>query len=256
MLFLDKTIPLEGLDLDIYKYICAHLEQIPTMKIRDLANETHVSTTSIIRFTHKFECTGYAEFKYRIRSYLEKTNPISSLDTNIDQLQMFFSNFKKADYLDQIDQAIEYILSSHFILFAGTGSSGITAKYAANIFSTLVCFSLYIDDPANTALTQFHEGFEDNVCIIIFSVSGEQESLVNMVNNKNVRSSHIISITSQPFSSLAKLSDITINYYFPSEFYGDNNITSQIPAIAIVEYLAKKTHLQKEKMKLDEAPAI
>lgn len=245
MLFLDKNIDLDGVNLDIYKYICAHLDQVPTMKIRDLANEIHVSTASIIRFTHTFECDGYAAFKFRLQDYLTKSHPLSSLDVSIGQLQNFFSNFKRSDYQEQIDQAISYILSAKFLLFAGTGSSGISAKYAANIFSTLVCFSIYIDDPANTALTQFQQGFEDNVCIIILSVSGEQESLVEMINNKNIRSSHIISITSQPESPIAKLSNVSINYFFTPEIYDQNNITSQIPAIAIVEYMAKKAHLRK-----------
>lgn len=54
MLFLDKTPDLTSLDLTLYKYISEHSEAVTKMKIRELAEATHTSTTSILRFCKQF----------------------------------------------------------------------------------------------------------------------------------------------------------------------------------------------------------
>ncbi|MIV05195.1 MurR/RpiR family transcriptional regulator, partial [Salmonella enterica] len=50
MLFLDKNLELNDTELDIYNYIVANLDKVVYMRIRDLATEAHVSTTTILRF--------------------------------------------------------------------------------------------------------------------------------------------------------------------------------------------------------------
>ncbi|WP_441299921.1 MurR/RpiR family transcriptional regulator [Breznakia sp. PFB1-11] len=42
------------------------------MKIRDVAEAAHVSTTTVLRFCKKVGCDGYAEFKIKYRMELEK----------------------------------------------------------------------------------------------------------------------------------------------------------------------------------------
>lgn len=69
MLFLPYNISLKNTEIDIYNYIINNLNQVGLMRIRELADATHVSSSTILRFCRKFECTGYAEFRLRLQAY-------------------------------------------------------------------------------------------------------------------------------------------------------------------------------------------
>lgn len=64
MLFLPYKIELEDLDLHIYKYISANYDKVIYMRIRDLATATHVSTSTILRFCHKFVYAYSSNFSW------------------------------------------------------------------------------------------------------------------------------------------------------------------------------------------------
>ena len=46
------------LEFGVYQYIIQHQAAVPYMRIRELAAETHVSTTTILRFCKKVDCDG------------------------------------------------------------------------------------------------------------------------------------------------------------------------------------------------------
>lgn len=77
MLFLEQNIELNDTELEIYNYITANLNQVVYMRIRDLADETHVSTTTILRFCRKFKCNGFSEFRVKLKLYAEKQRRIA-----------------------------------------------------------------------------------------------------------------------------------------------------------------------------------
>ncbi|MDN8817602.1 RpiR family transcriptional regulator, partial [Staphylococcus aureus] len=60
------------LETSLYNYICQNGEKVVYMRIRELADETHVSTASILRFCKKLNCEGFSEFKVKLKMQLEK----------------------------------------------------------------------------------------------------------------------------------------------------------------------------------------
>ncbi|PAK36745.1 hypothetical protein CHI08_23715 [Peribacillus simplex] len=53
------------LECSLYGYISKNTKKVAYMRIRELADETHVSTSTILRFCRKVDCAGYSEFKVR-----------------------------------------------------------------------------------------------------------------------------------------------------------------------------------------------
>ena len=58
---------LNDLELMLYRYIMKNIEKVVYMRIRELADEAHVSTTTILRFCKKLNCNGYSEFKVKLK---------------------------------------------------------------------------------------------------------------------------------------------------------------------------------------------
>jgi DNA-binding MurR/RpiR family transcriptional regulator len=64
------------LEMLLYNYITQNKEKVVYMRIRDLADETHVSTSTIMRFCRKLHCEGFSEFKVRLKLLIdEKKEP-------------------------------------------------------------------------------------------------------------------------------------------------------------------------------------
>ena len=54
---------LNSLELSLYEYIMTNSKKVIYMRIRELADEAHVSTTTILRFCKNLNCEGFSEFK-------------------------------------------------------------------------------------------------------------------------------------------------------------------------------------------------
>ena len=71
---------LNNLELSLYEYIMKNNKKVIYMRIRELADEAHVSTTTILRFCKKLNCEGFSEFKVKFKMYIEENmKPIKIL---------------------------------------------------------------------------------------------------------------------------------------------------------------------------------
>ena len=195
---------LNDLELEVYKYVVRNADKVCYMRIREFADAAHVSTSTILRFCKKAGCDGYAEFKIRLRQHLEqaKQPPVKH------------------------------------IFFVGSGMSGIVAKYGARYFSSMGKFCLYIDEPHYPTESRFVE----NSLVIVFSVSGESRDTIGHVMRFKEQNCQILSVTNTENCTIAKLSDYNLAYYVTYERLGVYDVTTQLPAMSIVERLGKKLY--------------
>ena len=63
---------LNGLELMVYNYVIKNKDKVMYMTIRELADAADVSTTTILRFCKKMNCSGYSEFRIRFKLYIEQ----------------------------------------------------------------------------------------------------------------------------------------------------------------------------------------
>ncbi|PXW87330.1 RpiR family transcriptional regulator [Streptohalobacillus salinus] len=224
---------LNDLETDIYNYIVTHEKEVTYMRIRELADETHVSTATILRFCKKVGCEGFSEFKTTLKIDLAGRNQtVKSGDHAVFE---FFERTLSSDQQALIDSAIHLLTAADSVLFLGIGSSGILAEYGARYFSSLGKFSMYIKDFSYP----IHNRLQKNSVSIVLSVSGENSFSIKHINKLKREGSKIISITNHKHSTIAKMSDVNIAYYMTEEYYEDTNITTQVPVIYILETLAR-----------------
>lgn len=82
---------LTEVDMAIYRYIVDHDEQVPYMRVRDLAEGAHVSNSSIMRFIHKIGYISFPEFKVSFKS--EKQDLMNTAEDNANFVTL--DNFPK-----------------------------------------------------------------------------------------------------------------------------------------------------------------
>ena len=222
------------LELSIYNCIIKNKTRISHMKIKDLADEAHVSTATILRFCKKLGCEGYSEFKLRYKEYLQQAELLMT-DSEETTVKGFLTRIDSREFQESIEEAFSILKDSQRIILIGIGTSGILAQYGARFFSNVGRFSLYVDDPYLPILQDLSE---DTVTIAL-SESGNTQQTVNLAMQLKERVSLLIAITNHPGSTLAKISDYSLTYHVPEILVNQTNITTQVPVVYILETLAR-----------------
>ena len=233
----DKIQSLNELELSLYSYIIKNSEKVIYMRIRELANEAHVSTTTILRFCKKLNCDGFSEFKVKLKLYIENGKS-NQLTDNTAMLIDFLKKTETEDFKNKIKQICEIVSGAESVVFVGIGGSGILAKYSARYLSSVGKFAIYLDDPFYPTKCKHYE----NSVAIVFSVSGETPTVIDHVNKFKKEKSSIVSITNNENCTLAKMSDINLSYYIQRAKVEDYDISTQVPVLYIIELIGKRLY--------------
>lgn len=227
---------LNGLELMVYNYVIKNKDKVMYMTIRELADEADVSTTTILRFCKKMNCSGYSEFRIRFKLYLEQEEKLL-LTSGASEIMSFFKSIHNDEFEALITRTAEKIAEAERIIFVGAGTSGTLGKYGARFFSNVGKFSNYIDDPYYPISTDMYK----NAIAIILSVSGETPEILKLASQFSLHHCKIISITNSETSSLARMADFNLSYHMPQTLIASEyNITTQVPVIYMLEAIGKK----------------
>ena len=220
-------------EMRIYDYINKNSDKFPYMTIREVADEVSVSTTTILNFIKKMGYPNYSSFKYEYK-IKEKKEKIKGDKYDFKEVIKCLDKFDSTFYKDKFECAINILRNSDNVIFIGIGNSGIIAQYGARLFSSIGKFSLAINDPY---LRVGYLGAKPTV--IVLSVSGETPETIREVDEFKKLGCNIIVIATSENCTLARMSDVTIPYYIESVHNELIDITTQMPAIGIIENLSR-----------------
>lgn len=230
---------LNNLELSLYEYIMNNSKKVIYMRIRELAAEAHVSTTTILRFCKKLNCDGFSEFKLKFKMYIEENN-ITKVNDDTSEIINFLKNIENSDLDERLEKLCNLVKTANTIMFVGIGSSGVLCKYAARYFSAIGKFAVHIDDPF------FPKNFRCNgECLVIaLSVSGETETTVENIMRFKEEGCTIASITNTENCTIAKISNLNLPYYVQQVKANYSDITTQLPVLYMIERIGKKLYNQ------------
>ena len=236
MLTYEEIQTLNDLEFEVHNYILKNRERVLGMKIRELAEEAHISTTTILRYCKKMGCSGYAEFKTKLKMLeLEREE---ELDEDVNPVLEYLKKMNMKEKSEQLQDAVEMMSQAKRIVFMGTGTSGITAKYGARYFTGLGKQAIHIDDP----YYPFVEEDCSDMVVVALSVSGETDFVVYRINHFRRWNAKIIAITNTDNNTIARMADISLSYYVPEMKVYLFNGTTQMPAIFLIETMGRRLH--------------
>ena len=215
----------------VYNYVIKNTKKVLNESIRELANDTHVSTATVMRFCKKMGCEGFTELKYRLKENVE-VQKTKEDDVN-DQFDDFIEKVKSSDYLDSIHRAAEIIKRSNLILTLGIGTTGDFAKYTSRLLSGMG-YCCYGVDGAAYPVQRVIEGHQG--VIIAFYESLQKKLLFEEIYRYKNRNYMIIMLTNTNMGSMEHLCDEVIHISDGSVMLG--KIHSGIPMLYAVEKLA------------------
>lgn len=237
MLFTHAAIAtFNELEVEVYHFVLKHRQVTAYMTIRELASAAGVSTTTVLRFCRKLGCEGFAEFKVRFRMELDAETPVIT-PGGVEEMIRFFSSINTPAFEALLDRAADLVIQSPRIIFIGTGSSGMLARYGARYFANLGADSQHIDDLCFPVTP----GIANGALAIALSVSDETQATLHLARQFSQHRSRLLSITSHERAPLSRLADFNISWHLATErLPGGYDITTQIPVMFIIECLGKR----------------
>lgn len=241
MLFLDEELTLSTTDRYIYDYVCKNLDRVVYMRVRELAEACSVSPSTVMRFCERFGCKGYSEFRFRLQEYAAKRGVEAAQPYDVSADISFLEQMRRNVYEREFSAAKAIIDTSDILFFVGVGASGIAARYGQYYFSSFVGLSVAITYPGDELVRFRGNRRAGSIAVIALSVSGETGEVLDFVDELRHEGARVISITGPGSCSLADRSDVSIATHRSrgTTERGVKDTSSQIPVLAIVEYLAR-----------------
>lgn len=221
---------LSTVDMTIYRYIEQNSDKVIYMRVRDIAQNAHVSNSSIMRFIHKVGFNSFPEFKAYLKSGTQDLNNI--------KFQFIDENNFPSDIISKLNIVADKIYQADNIITLGMGDSAFLAGYAARKMAALGFNTAPVTDPFYPLITKL-ENTTNNI-VICFSVSGNTTEMVEMFNrfvdNEDVT---LIGVTGDDTSQIAKMSRYTLNYHEKLIRHNGYDFSSQVPVMYLIEGITK-----------------
>lgn len=255
MAIFDKLPDLSGVELKIYNYAISNADDVSYMSIQELAKKTYSSTASILRLCKKLDCSGFSEFKFKLKQSLAEERKQGSLHFKNDvreTLELLYHQSATKPFVDAIRKAAQILASKSMVIFAGLGSSDIAASYGARYFSYVVPYSFRIEAIEDyTVGSQFvSDTMHSEICVVALSISGDTRDVLRYVKGMNLARCSLIAITANSYSKLAGIADVVIPYSLTKLTRNNADLNSQIPCMFILELLAQELYNIKSGMNM------
>ena len=203
----DELSSTEQLVIDfILKY-----EDIDNLKLKIIQEHLHISAPTIIRAVKKLNYRSFTEFKYALitsRSLDSQTQSEKSFEA---MLSLMVGDFHKT--IEMMDKSkllkiADIILESRRIFCVGIGSS---ASVVNSLNRKLKSLGLWSNDFTEVfPIRDIPDVAVKEDCLLLFSLSGSEQQILDVVSSCKVKGVRVISITGISNNDLTNLSDISL----------------------------------------------
>lgn len=218
--------------------------------ISNLALETNSSTASIFKFIKKLGFKGYKDFQLNLASnQVKDSNSLLTAITNIDtddepediaNKVVLFNIQSLHTLLEDINniplnEAIDEIKKSETLHFYGVGGSSSIAFDCYHKFLRTNKRVNYIQD-LHIQLSFATKLNEDDL-VFVFSHSGDSKEPIAVAKEVKKQGARLISLTGNPKSDLAKVSDVSIILPSLESTFRSESLTARISYLTIMDSL-------------------
>ena len=222
-----------------------------SLPVSELADRSHVSKPTVVRFCRSVGYDGLSDFKRKLAGSVNEGVPFihRSVDADdkisdvmvkvIDNTVAAFLKYRNDASTLAIDRAVSVLLaayqSKHQILFFGAGNSGIVAQDAQHKFFRLGINTNAYSDGHMQVMSASLLGPGD--CVVVISNSGRTRDLMDAsdIARKNGATTIVITASGSP---LASAGAIHLSADHPEGFDKYSPMVSRLLHLMIIDILA------------------
>lgn len=259
-------------DKQIIEYIKSNADKIIYMSISEAAKKSNTGEATVTRFAKKMGFSGFQDFKVTLAQEISLKGSKSIINneiTNNEDVSETANKLLKNNIsvlegtvhklsTNSIYECADLIRNCKKVYFMGVGYSGIVAQDSNYKFMRIGINSIYYQD-THTMIMMSALASEGEIVIAI-SHSGETEEIIRATKIAKDNGAKIIAITENENSTLAKLSDINLNYVSSETLFESGAVSSKLAQIFIVDLIytqvVKEMHTDAINRKIKTTEAI
>lgn len=234
------------------EYILKHLTEVKDINTYELAERSHTSQATIIRFSKKLGYSGFPAFKIALsedlgkRSHKKKEglihNEISIDDTFGDiAKKVVFENTSAIkdtfSILDEVkvEEAVELLDSANKILILGAGYSGLVGRdFHYKLME--IGKATYYDSDTHVQMTNISVMNEKDV-IFVISHKGNSSDIYNVVKMGKQKGIKVISLTRMADNPISSLANVKLYTVAEDVAFRSTAISSRIAQLSLIDVL-------------------
>lgn len=233
-------------DLYIWNYIDGHRKICSQCTIEELARNCNVSRTTILRFAKKLSMEGFSELKIHLKMEQElEARPKKDIVKLVcDDYRKKIDEMEKNDFEDVC--RLIYEAKRIFVYGSGAIQSFVAKEFKRSFLSAKICMHQIEGHRGEQALIA--DILQEGDLVIIVSLSGESNHVVDFARMLKLKGVPIISMTKLKNNTLAQMSteSLYINTSHVSTAYIANYETTTL-FFMTVEMLLIKYLIYQEK---------
>ncbi|GEK89435.1 transcriptional regulator, RpiR family [Alkalibacterium putridalgicola] len=211
----------------ILYYIENNSEDVAEMSLTKLAEKNAVSTTTIVRLSHKLGYGGFSEFKFNLKKMNEQLTRSENLE-NLDPVDQYLDGLSTGlAHLDKnvLKKAAEEMKKADKIIIISVGLTKVVGEYMSKRLMQINRASSYIYE---SHMIDLVSNWVDSHDLVIFiSSSGETQTLVKAAEKLSHLAIPTIVLTNNPDSALMKTTDIGVSFSIQHYLYKGYDISAR-----------------------------
>lgn len=220
------------------KYVChylsGHYEECIRKTAEEFAADCNVSKTLLIRFAKKLGLSGYSELKARLK--IEQKEAEQNTDGLLQAMTDSYHKMMEELVKKNLTSLFEKIFSARRVFVYGSGSS--QARAASEMKRIFLPAKEMIQLHGHDLLVTLKNIAKPEDLVIIISLSGESDMVVELAKALRIRHVPAVSITRLKSNTLASLCDENLyinSVQLPGRYDMEHEIST--PYFILIEYL-------------------
>ncbi len=241
---------LSSTERQIAHFILTDPDETTTLTIRDLAQKTFSSPSSVVRVCRILGFQGYKDMRHSLTLELatlgehgshkeQDITPQDSLQEIVDKVTwkniQCLQDTQHLLLLDELEQCVELVEKARTVLLFGIGSSLCVAK------DTYLKF-LRLDKPCvvnedwHSQLVQARNATPKDVGIV-FSYSGQTNEMIQCIKEMNASGTPVIAVTRYYPSEVAQLADHVLYVAANESLFRNGAMSSRLSQLNVMDIL-------------------
>lgn len=237
-------------ELKILQYVYEHSSETCEMSIQEFSRVISYSPATVLRFCRKLGFSGFAEFKYALRTNASKQNPNPQEDASLSTMpepslsmerQMILSemlnNISGTSHLisqDLLERTFAFFDSDCPIyLFSPAGITEIPCDYFEKMLFSIGRQNVYRTASARMCEHLLHS-VTKKALLILISTSGNFGPTERLARVANTNGIPILAITPYSSNSIASLAQINFRFFTDQRENRGAEFTSRLPILYVI----------------------
>lgn len=231
--FGSRLADLTPTEKQVLYYIDNHIDEAKKHSLTELAKANNVSTTTIVRMSHKLGLEGFSELKYILKTI---ENQQMLLDDNpVDRYKEEFVTAFETIQMAELEKLSEKMVNAKRVIVVGVGLSKMMAEYFSKLLMQTNKQTHYTYE--SHMIDLLPNMVEPNDLAFFISSSGETKTLVQAAEKLKYKVVDTAAITNASDSALGKLVKTNLSMTVGRVQFAGYDITARSTLTLLIDLL-------------------